>query len=34
VIVSAEELGAKDISPYDLYSYSDIPDNSLPRIIR
>ncbi|PWA76072.1 polycomb protein, VEFS-Box [Artemisia annua] len=34
VIISAEELGAKDISPYDLYSYSDIPDNSRPRIIR
>ncbi|KAI7734769.1 hypothetical protein M8C21_000689, partial [Ambrosia artemisiifolia] len=34
VTVSAEELGAKDISAYDLYSFSDIPDNSLPRIMR
>ncbi|KVI07599.1 hypothetical protein Ccrd_014044, partial [Cynara cardunculus var. scolymus] len=34
VMVSAEELGAKDISAYDLYSYSDIPDNSLPHIVR
>ncbi|KAI3783830.1 hypothetical protein L1987_42918 [Smallanthus sonchifolius] len=34
VIVSAEELGAKDISSYDLHSFSDIPDNSLPRIMR
>ncbi|KAJ9546241.1 hypothetical protein OSB04_025948 [Centaurea solstitialis] len=34
VMVSAEELGAKDISPYDLYSHSNIPDNSLPHIVR
>ncbi|KAI3756932.1 hypothetical protein L6452_04464 [Arctium lappa] len=34
VMVSAEELGAKDISTYDLHSYSDIPDNSLPHIVR
>ncbi|KAK9075231.1 hypothetical protein SSX86_003552 [Deinandra increscens subsp. villosa] len=34
VIVSAEELGAKDISACDVYSFSDIPDNSLPRIMR
>ncbi|KAM0071105.1 hypothetical protein Hdeb2414_s0001g00021031 [Helianthus debilis subsp. tardiflorus] len=35
VIVSAEEVGAKkDISAQDLYSFSDIPDNSQPRIMR
>nr|XP_043614444.1 polycomb group protein EMBRYONIC FLOWER 2-like isoform X3 [Erigeron canadensis] len=34
IIVSAEELGAKDISAYDLYSYRDIPDNSLSHIMR
>ncbi|XP_024976364.1 polycomb group protein EMBRYONIC FLOWER 2-like isoform X3 [Cynara cardunculus var. scolymus] len=34
VMISAEELGAKDISPYDLYSYNNIPPNSLPHVIR
>ncbi|XP_071728643.1 polycomb group protein EMBRYONIC FLOWER 2-like [Rutidosis leptorrhynchoides] len=34
VFISAEELGAKDISAYDLYSYSDIPQDSLPQILR
>ncbi|KAJ0588861.1 putative transcription factor C2H2 family [Helianthus annuus] len=34
VIVSAEEVGAKDVSAHDLYSFSDIPDNSQPRIMR
>ncbi|XP_071711847.1 polycomb group protein EMBRYONIC FLOWER 2-like isoform X2 [Rutidosis leptorrhynchoides] len=34
LFISAEELGAKDISAYDLYSYSDIPDDALPHIMR
>ncbi|CAI9273918.1 unnamed protein product [Lactuca saligna] len=34
VMISAEELGAKDISPYDLYSYNNIPTNSMPHVIR
>lgn len=34
VIISAEEVGAKEISPYDLYSYNDIPSSSLSHIIR
>uniref|UniRef100_A0A5B6ZJZ6 Putative embryonic flower 2 n=1 Tax=Davidia involucrata TaxID=16924 RepID=A0A5B6ZJZ6_DAVIN len=34
VIISAEEFGAKEKSPYDLYSYSDIPTSSLSHIIR
>lgn len=34
VMISAEELGAKDISPYDMYSYNSIPTNSMPHVIR
>lgn len=34
VMISAEELGAKDISPYDVYSYNNIPRNSMPHVIR
>ncbi|KAL3521374.1 hypothetical protein ACH5RR_019523 [Cinchona calisaya] len=34
VIVTAEEVGAKDRSPYDSYSYNDIPSSSLPHIVR
>ncbi|KAI7749325.1 hypothetical protein M8C21_023660 [Ambrosia artemisiifolia] len=34
VIVTAEELGAKDISPYDLYSYNNIPTDKLSQVIR
>lgn len=34
VIISAEEVGAKERSPYDSYSYDDIPSSSLSRIIR
>ncbi|KAL3524118.1 hypothetical protein ACH5RR_016952 [Cinchona calisaya] len=34
VIVTAEEVGAKDRSPYDSYSYNDIPSSSVPRIVR
>lgn len=34
VIISAEEVGAKEISPYDLYTYNDIPASSLSHIIR
>ncbi|KAK1409228.1 hypothetical protein QVD17_35753 [Tagetes erecta] len=34
VIITAEELGAKDISPYDLYSYNNIPTDKLPQVIR
>ncbi|KAL4561730.1 hypothetical protein LXL04_033904 [Taraxacum kok-saghyz] len=32
--VSKEEPGAKDISPYDVYSYNNIPRNSMPHVIR
>ncbi|KAK9060986.1 hypothetical protein SSX86_018166 [Deinandra increscens subsp. villosa] len=34
VIITAEELGAKDISPYDLYSYNNVPIDKLPQVIR
>ncbi|KAJ0705395.1 putative polycomb protein, VEFS-Box [Helianthus annuus] len=34
VIITAEELGAKDISPYDLYSYNNIPTDKLSQVIR
>ncbi|CAI9091970.1 OLC1v1027094C1 [Oldenlandia corymbosa var. corymbosa] len=34
VVVSAEEVGARDRSAYDCYSYSDIPSSSLPHIMR
>ncbi|KAL8192818.1 hypothetical protein R6Q57_027266 [Mikania cordata] len=34
VIITAEELGAKDLSPYDLYSYNNIPTDKLPQVIR
>ncbi|GFP80747.1 polycomb group protein embryonic flower 2 [Phtheirospermum japonicum] len=34
VRISAEEVGAKDKSPYDSFSYSDIPSSTLPQIIR
>ncbi|KAM7499499.1 hypothetical protein LguiA_023913 [Lonicera macranthoides] len=34
VIISAEEIGAKEKSPYNSYSYSDVPTSSLPHIIR
>ncbi|XP_042427636.1 polycomb group protein EMBRYONIC FLOWER 2-like isoform X1 [Zingiber officinale] len=34
VSISAQEVGASEISPYDLYSYDDIPTSSLPHIIR
>ncbi|PWA43168.1 embryonic flower 2 [Artemisia annua] len=34
VVFTAEELGAKDKSPYDLYLYNNIPTNSLPHVIR
>ncbi|GJU49873.1 polycomb group protein embryonic flower 2-like protein isoform X4 [Tanacetum coccineum] len=34
VVLTAEELGAKDKSPYDLYLYNNIPTNSLPHVIR
>ncbi|KAJ9539782.1 hypothetical protein OSB04_026288, partial [Centaurea solstitialis] len=34
VMISAEELGAKDISPYDLYPYNNFPTNLLPHVIR
>ncbi|KAL4574346.1 hypothetical protein LXL04_021175 [Taraxacum kok-saghyz] len=34
MMISAEELGAKDISPYDVYSYKNIPRNSMSHVIR
>ncbi|KAL2549999.1 Polycomb group protein EMBRYONIC FLOWER 2 [Forsythia ovata] len=34
VSIAAEEVGAKERSPYDSFSYSDIPTSSLPQIIR
>ncbi|XP_074583896.1 polycomb group protein EMF2B-like [Curcuma longa] len=34
VSISAQEVGASETSPYDLYSYDDIPTSSLPHIIR
>ncbi|KAK6145669.1 hypothetical protein DH2020_022489 [Rehmannia glutinosa] len=34
VRIAAEELGAKERSPYDSFSYSDIPSSTLPQIIR
>lgn len=34
VIISGEEVGAKDKSPYNLYSYNGIPTTSLSHIIR
>ncbi|XP_057970843.1 polycomb group protein EMBRYONIC FLOWER 2 isoform X1 [Malania oleifera] len=34
VVVSAEELGAKEKSPYNSYTYNGIPTASLPHIIR
>ncbi|KAI3793122.1 hypothetical protein L1987_35736 [Smallanthus sonchifolius] len=34
VIITAEELGAKDLSPYDLYSYNSILTDKLPQVIR
>ncbi|KAL3650390.1 hypothetical protein CASFOL_006793 [Castilleja foliolosa] len=34
VRISAEEVGAKDKSPYDSFSYSGIPSSTLPQIIR
>ncbi|XAR66078.1 hypothetical protein NMG60_11012145 [Bertholletia excelsa] len=34
VFISAEEVGAKEKSPYNSYSYSDIPSSSLSHIMR
>lgn len=34
VIISAEEVGAKDKSPYNSYTYTDVPTSSLSDIIR
>ncbi|XP_059650980.1 polycomb group protein EMBRYONIC FLOWER 2-like isoform X3 [Cornus florida] len=34
VIISAEEVGAKEKSPYNTYTYNDLPTSSLPHIIR
>ncbi|XP_057822546.1 polycomb group protein EMF2B [Cryptomeria japonica] len=34
VDISAQELGPRESSPYDSYSYSDIPTSLLPRIVR
>jgi hypothetical protein len=34
VIISAEEIGAKERSSYNPYSYSDLPASSLPHIVR
>ncbi|CAK9135101.1 unnamed protein product [Ilex paraguariensis] len=34
VIISGEEVGAKERSPYNLYSYNEIPTSSLSHIIR
>ncbi|KAG8390222.1 hypothetical protein BUALT_Bualt01G0061400 [Buddleja alternifolia] len=34
VRIAAEEVGAKERSPYDSFSYSDVPSSTLPQIIR
>ncbi|KAL6531208.1 hypothetical protein OROHE_014277 [Orobanche hederae] len=34
VRIAAEEVGAKERSPYDTFSYSDIPSSTLPQIVR
>lgn len=34
VDISAQELGPRESSPYDSYSYSDVPTSLLPRIVR
>ncbi|URD99229.1 polycomb group protein EMBRYONIC FLOWER [Musa troglodytarum] len=34
VSICAQEVGASETSPYDFYSYDDIPTSSLPQIIR
>ncbi|CAL9766860.1 unnamed protein product [Musa acuminata subsp. burmannicoides] len=34
VSIYAQEVGASETSPYDFYSYDDIPTSSLPHIIR
>lgn len=34
VTISAEEFGARDKSPYDSYTYSEIPSSSLSHMIR
>lgn len=34
ISISAEEVGAEERSPYDLYTYDDIPPSSLPHIVR
>lgn len=34
VRIAAEEVGLKERSPYDLFSYNDIPSSTLPQIIR
>ncbi|XP_073106427.1 polycomb group protein EMF2B-like isoform X2 [Elaeis guineensis] len=34
VSICAQEIGARETSPYDSYSYDDVPTSSLPHIIR
>ncbi|XP_012839960.1 PREDICTED: polycomb group protein EMBRYONIC FLOWER 2 isoform X2 [Erythranthe guttata] len=34
VSIVAEEAGAKERSPYDFFSYNDVPSSTLPQIIR
>ncbi|XP_010935944.1 polycomb group protein EMF2B isoform X3 [Elaeis guineensis] len=34
VSICAQEIGARERSPYDSYSYNDVPTSSLPHIIR